>query len=44
VAISNAIHDQLEFIRDQLVRQPTPIEILRLVLSGAALTVELIPH
>jgi hypothetical protein len=36
VPIADAIHDELEFIRDQLVRQPARLDMLRLVLGGSA--------
>jgi hypothetical protein len=37
-----AIHDEIDFLREQLARQPTRMDMVRLVLGSSALTVALI--
>ena len=37
-----SIHNELELLRDHLARQPTRMDMLRLVPGGSALTVALI--
>jgi hypothetical protein len=37
-----AIHDELEFLREQLARQPTRMDMVRLMLGGSALSAAVI--